>query len=287
MKKPFFIGIGTPRSGSTTISELLKKSKDVDVPYMKELHFFSNSYIFKKGKDWYESHFDSNPKLCSGEFTPSYFFHEKVPKRIYDYYHDDIKFIVCLRNPVKRAFSYYNHNFNRGLEKRSFNKAIKDEIEGKEKKINKRYIFQSLYSKHINRFFSYFNRKNFLFLIFEEDIVGEQKDLKMKLSSFLNILLEDDLKPIKRNQTSSSRFLFINKFIHEYNPIKKIGGFFLPSLKLRRKVMFFLSNLNRSNKKKEKKELDINTYNKLMELYFFDDISKTEKLISKDLSLWK
>lgn len=67
--------------------------------------------------------------FLTGEATPLYLFHSLVPKRVFNLL-PKIKIIVCLRNPVNRAYSHYNDlGIRLGNEKRSFGEAVKSEIE--------------------------------------------------------------------------------------------------------------------------------------------------------------
>jgi len=93
-----------------------------------EMHFFDNNY--RKGKLWYKSHFKKDDKLW-GEKTPEYIYKTKYHKRMYKTI-PDTKLILCLRNPVTRAYSHWNllvHRFRKGrsispLYKYTFEKAI-------------------------------------------------------------------------------------------------------------------------------------------------------------------
>ena len=73
----------------------------------------TNKTYFKKSKSKYRI-----------DFTPTYLFEEKAPKRILKHLGGKIKFIVILRNPVDRAYSHYLHSCRNLHEKLTFKKAL-------------------------------------------------------------------------------------------------------------------------------------------------------------------
>ncbi len=71
---------------------------------------------------------------------------DNCPKKIHDY-NSAMKLIFVLRDPVKRAIS----NFKWDISGRGVRKNL-DTL------ISKRYIYPSLYGKHIERFMGVFDR---------------------------------------------------------------------------------------------------------------------------------
>ena len=64
----------------------------------------------------------------TGEATPCYLFHPHVPKRVFERL-PGVKLIVLLRNPVDRAYAFYNMQVRRRRETLSFEAAIEREEE--------------------------------------------------------------------------------------------------------------------------------------------------------------
>ena len=147
--KPNFIDIGGQRCATTWIFNSLKKHPQVSSNlFVKEIHFFS--YWYHKGYDWYESHFRhcSSDKL-KGEFSTSYLYDLSAPKRVFKY-NSDVKIIVCVRNPVDRAYSQHLWNISLGYvtgKNLVFRNAVKR---------NPMYIEQGLYYKYIKNWIKYF-----------------------------------------------------------------------------------------------------------------------------------
>ena len=108
--------IGAQKCGTTSLHEALcSHSRCIEAPFKKELHFWSNG----PGPNLlaeYESQFPFlSAKFRLLDSTPNYLFETSVISRIHRY-NPNAKFIVLLRNPIKRAFSawsMYHHAFQK------------------------------------------------------------------------------------------------------------------------------------------------------------------------------
>ncbi len=111
--KPNVLVVGAQKAATTAVIKNLRKLDGVWAP-SKELHFFSVHWA--KGTDWYERTYselvrDVEPEKYDADIliekSPSYMADPKAAGRIKSY--DPLmKIIVCLRNPIERAFSRYN-----------------------------------------------------------------------------------------------------------------------------------------------------------------------------------
>lgn len=127
MSAPDFLILGAAKSGTTTLINELKNHPDVFTPGI-ELNYFTHH--FTKGSDWYNSIFKF-PDKKQGEKSTSYFYEKPCHERIFDH-NPEIKLIVLLREPVKRAFSNWNMRHLQGrLLKQAykFNKSAGQPIE--------------------------------------------------------------------------------------------------------------------------------------------------------------
>ena len=114
-----FIGIGAERSGTTWVSNCLNDHPEICFSKQKEIFFFNKldrhflkleNLRYKRGINWYKGFFNHcAPGAIKGEFTPTYLFCPYAPRRIKSYF-PNVKIVVCLRDPVERAFSQYLHN---------------------------------------------------------------------------------------------------------------------------------------------------------------------------------
>lgn len=103
-------------------------------------------------------------KAYTGDHTPFYLYCHRSLEFIKKY-SPDAKVIILLRDPVVRAFSDYNmHRRKDPTEKRSFEIAIKEEVEGRMPDFRKNYLFQSIYAPHVQRVKSMFRPENVIIL---------------------------------------------------------------------------------------------------------------------------
>jgi hypothetical protein len=177
--------VGPPKTGTTWIYEALKDHVDISISNQtKELEFFNKNY--HKGISWYHNAFDLNrSKTC--DISTSYFTSEKACKRIKKY-NPKGKIIITIRNPVKRLISHYKHNIRFGIiKKKSILMAISD---------HPSMVENSLYSKYIQMWISYFGAENVLVLPLEM-LSSNSKKYLSELGHLMNIRID-----IKESRTA-------------------------------------------------------------------------------------
>ena len=125
LRLPDFLCIGAMRCGSTTLWELLGRHGRVFLPRTKELHYFDNREgAFDRGPGWYARHFEAaDPAQLVGECTPKYFYLDDARRRIQRLL-PEAKFVLILRDPVKRAWSHYWFRARQGHEWLGFCDAL-------------------------------------------------------------------------------------------------------------------------------------------------------------------
>ena len=111
---PKIIIIGAAKCGTTALWYNLDKHPDI---YMAtrtdesiELHFW-HSKFWNKGFDWYSSRFVAD-KIC-GEKSVDYWGNKPAMKAIKKHI-PDVKLLLCVRNPVDRAYSNFQMHRNAG-----------------------------------------------------------------------------------------------------------------------------------------------------------------------------
>lgn len=193
--KPSFIVIGAEKCGTTSLYQYLSNHPQILAPIEKEIDFFDLEY--DRGLDWYLSHFPASPTghadskqsdnqrqnpWISGETSANYLYGRDTPKRIFEQF-PQIQLVVLLRNPVDRTLSRYNMMVRNGVEKRSFEQAIAEEIQIIERfqktnaagegipwsALNRcRHLGNSLYAIHLQRWLNYFSTNQLLVLRSED-----------------------------------------------------------------------------------------------------------------------
>jgi hypothetical protein len=193
-KKIDFLIIGTQKSGTSVLDEYLRQHPEIGMAKRKELHYFDNEIVFSNREVDYsiyekEFEFSQNFKVY-GESTPIYLYWEPSCKRIWEY-NKDIKLITLLRNPIDRAFSHWNMEYDRNAEKEPFLYCIKNESFRIKEALPAQhrvysYIDRGFYSEQIRRYKKYFNDDQLLFIKYEEFKKNQEIELN-KVFEFLNV----------------------------------------------------------------------------------------------------
>jgi hypothetical protein len=133
-----------------------------------EIRFWNNGapyHTWSKGLNWYKSLFKGD---CCGEKCANYI-EQKDTMRIMSYHIPNVKLIVCIRNPIDRAYSEYQMQRNK--------------VSG----INRGHIERGFYYKQlINHVIPYFPKENVYVLVQEKLKKNTDEELN-KLYKFLGV----------------------------------------------------------------------------------------------------
>jgi hypothetical protein len=160
-KAPNFLIVGAQKAGTTALFNYLGRHGSFRRPLLKDVHFFDLNYA--RGLDWYLSHFPSKASMerlrqrtgedtATGEGATYYLFHPWVPARVAEVF-PEIKVIILLRDPVKRAVSHYHHNVRMGRERLPMREAFErepDRIGAETARLEIDPDFQSLNHQHLS-----------------------------------------------------------------------------------------------------------------------------------------
>ena len=285
--------IGCPKSGTTTLFKILCQHSQIHTPKFKEPFFFNNSN-YQNGIDWYANTYydDIKNEKWVLDFTPSYLYSDEALFRINEYSKGkDLKFIVMLRNPVERAYSHYLHTLRDGLEDLDFNDAIQAESErllnyenNLLSQLKYSYIYQSLYHKHLSKYFESFGRNNFFVINYDSQLLdkSEFKLMISDLQNFLEIKIENLNIEIKENFASESRSKILQTLVNSNGLHKRLARLLFKS-KINRQIL--INKFRKLNEKKMvKKDLEAEFKKNLYNKYFHTDVVKLESLLEKKLN---
>jgi Sulfotransferase domain len=157
--EPGFIIIGAQRCGTTSLFQALAAHPQLMRPlFHKGINYFDLNYC--RGPEWYRSHFPlaeiarrkAAPYGLPVAFEASgyYLYHPFALQRL----GGDLpraKLVAMVRNPAERAFSAYKHEYARGFEQESFERALELEDErlaGEIERMRDDPAYESLSHRH-------------------------------------------------------------------------------------------------------------------------------------------
>jgi hypothetical protein len=235
-KVDFLIG-GTQKGGTSALDYYLRQHSEIGMGKSKELHFFDNEKMFSKSKinySKYEKLFDfASKKKIYGESTPIYLYWEPSCKRIWEY-NPNIKLIFILRNPVTRAFSHWNMEYDRNADKEEFGYAVRNEILRTKAGLPFQhrvysYADRGFYSEQIRRFKRFFDDDQLMFIKYE-DFKTNQKNKLNDIFNFLGIDASDynfEHKTVHKRKkhaeiSDEDKSYLISKFEYEVRQVEKM-----------------------------------------------------------------
>lgn len=295
MGKPNFLIVGAAKSGTTSLCNYLNMHDRVFIPEHKEPKFFFSQHYPEKlqGPDKeealdlmvrsFEEYCNLFPEegqylaLGEGSVDNLYFYRQSIP--LIKEYLGDVRIIILLRNPVKRAYSAYKHLVRQGLESRSFEQALKLE----EDRVRDNYMplwflkRAGLYYEQVKAYMHAFS--NVEVRIFETFVKNTNEEMKL-LFQFLGVdpVQVEEGKVYNKSEMPRSKLIYQTiaknrNYLREV--VRSVAGKKYDLLKEKYYSTFFMKD--RMNRK---------TLQYLND-YFADDISRLEDLLKVDLSQWK
>ncbi|WP_404455398.1 sulfotransferase [Virgibacillus necropolis] len=300
-KQPNFFIVGAAKSATTSLYNYLKKHPQVYFSDPKEPRYLSYRYVniphggpngemydksFIKTEENYYSLFKNvNNEKVIGEASVQYLYYTNVAESIKNEFPNS-KIIICLRNPIDRAYSAYMHNIRSGYEKLSFEEALKNE----EQRITENYPFLwhykqvGLYYNQVKQYIQEFGKENVEIVLYDE-IKNNTLETLIYICDFLQISKEFKFEDIGKvyNTSGVTKNKLLGYFIKQNKFKDIIKGPNTPKLLKNISYRFYHEILSRSLKKDEMKESE----RKYLLDYYKEDILKLEELIKVDLSAWR
>ncbi|WP_143748641.1 sulfotransferase family protein [Mesorhizobium sophorae] len=198
------IGIGAPRTATSSLARMLGATRDVFVPEEKEINGFGIDDDVTEAR--YDTHFAEAAvdHRYLADISPVYLSSAQVAERIRSY-NPQAKIIATLREPVSRVISQYRHmkgkiDASLGPElSLDINSYIRNGLIGfasHRAQDNSWYsasmnIEHSFYGRHLRRYYQSFPRNQILVLIYEDLIrphpVREKGAWEQQLQQFLGV----------------------------------------------------------------------------------------------------
>lgn len=229
---PDYLIIGCKRGGTTSLFNYLAGHPGILHMYPQIRGTKSTDYFFKGGDHsvrWYRSHFPSERvrtrlrrklgyRALSGEASPYYVWDPRVAQRA-EQVVPEVKSILLLRDPVKRAWSHYQERRQNNTEPLGFPQAIEAEearLEGELERMladphyyseaHDFYSYRSrgVYAPQIRNWLEHFPREQLL-IIYAEDLYRNTLETVGQVCDFLDIPRAEKLPPTTYNTMPGSR----------------------------------------------------------------------------------
>lgn len=172
---PNFLYVGPDKAGSSWLHEMLLKHPDVYLTPAKDLYFFDRYY--DRGLGWYSSQFrDARGEEVVGEICQDYLFHPEAATRIHETL-GPVKVMVCLRDPVERAWSSYLYARKHGIWPETFGEALRTRPE---------LLEHGRYATGLDRFFQRLPREMVHVALFD-DLTADPQGFLDAVTDFLGI----------------------------------------------------------------------------------------------------
>ncbi len=280
-KNKLFVIIGIQKAGTTSIYDILSYSNEIYMPaYLKDYHLFFHPSKNKQIIDKYRSNKYSKSLHCGVNYIN---FKSSIIEILK--FDPDAKFILILRNPIKRAISAYYYARRMGIENRNLNDIVKHEINKTTQIDNytidfdKDYFIHGLYYKLIkDNLFQYVQKENIGIFFFEEIFAKNEANIG-DLRKFIGLSEFNFPKSIRKNVQGDAQFKFLNRLLFTRNQLKtKFGRWLPPDIRVKLKNVIYERNYIAT---KSYKDNDID-FNLLID-FFKQDVNNLSELVNKNL----
>jgi hypothetical protein len=132
----------------------LREHPQIACASKEDLYYLDMNWY--RGRTWYMSHFtNARPDQLLADFTCTYLRCPQVPERMVEE-NPDARIILCLRDPVERAFSHYWHEKKRGRITYGFAEVLTNYD------LFSSWLETGFYARHVERILVHFSRDQIL-----------------------------------------------------------------------------------------------------------------------------
>ncbi len=176
---PNVVVIGAMKSGTTSLRHYLDAHPRISLA-PGGLNFFIEERNWRKGRAWYESHFDGDADLFC-DASPRYAnfpIHQGVAARMADLI-PGARLLYLVRDPIERLVSHYCHAVAKGEERRPFAHAFPDLRTSP-------YVVRGLYATQIEEFSRHYPRSQ-IHVFLHEDLRDRRAQTMREVFAFLGV----------------------------------------------------------------------------------------------------
>ena len=272
---PNFLIVGAQKCGTTSLYDILNEHPEANISSVKDINFFSLENKFTLGVEYYSSYFNKPLKKhkITGEASPGYMNYPRVAEKIY---HNlgEVKIVMILRDPIKRAYSQYWDNRRHLKEYLSEDEIIRDYLSTEYDSASKGYFSRGVYIQYIEEYLKYFSRDKMHIMIFEDLLKNPKKELS-ELYDFLGI--DNSEQFLKLPKPSNSSTIWLNPI---YNFLLKNPGY-TKRIPIHARRLFFFGK-----KRAYKYELPSQKTMKILQDFYRPWNEKLEDFLGYKLTGW-
>ncbi|MDQ6981828.1 MAG: sulfotransferase [Mariprofundus sp.] len=296
MSLPNFVIAGVARCGTTSLYYYLKQHPEIGFPNKKEPKYFSSlgqqfphngpgdhtvDKVMVQNLEHYQQLFQGLGSFKRiGEASSDYlYFHRHSAARMRRVL-GDVPIILCLRNPVDRAYSAYNNLVRDQRETLDFAKALAAEEERLANNWDWMWAYKAggLYADQVSTFLNTFSQVK---IVIFEDLKQDADAVVQELFAFLAV---DEAVPVDTSTLYSHSGKAKNRWVaflsNRENPL---------AFALRRIAMKLASRsvLERIASRSLEKEEMSPVIREELKAYFHSDVERLEVLLGRKLEVWK
>ncbi|NVK53864.1 MAG: sulfotransferase [Flavobacteriaceae bacterium] len=261
-----FVIPGFQKTGSTTLYEILSQSNEIFAPTkFKDFHFLEHGNPNSSYVNEYLNFHEKVGLNCAVNYVLSY---DSI-KNILNFFPES-KFILILRDPIKRAISAFLYFQRMGVENRPFENVVYEELNyGSMRLKREQLLLPGLYFKHIqNNLLSQIpgtRVKCFLF----EDIFLKDKIYIEPILDFMGVSKFEYDNKMVLNSRGHSKFPMVNKILFQRNAFKSMLAKVVP-LQIRTSFKSWIFNHNVISGKDIDVSLNEEIFKDLKEFFYED-----------------
>lgn len=299
-KLPNFLIVGAAKCGTSSLHKYLEQHPEIFMSKLKEPRFFSSQVTpfplngpgDHKVEAWYVKRYEDYVKLFAGtknyravgesSVDTLYFYKGTIP--VIKKYLGDPKIIILLRNPVRRAFSSYQHLVRDLREDLSFEDGLREEpnrIKNNWELIY-HYTAASMYYDSVKAFIDNFTGVK---VVLYDDLEKRPQKLLREIFRFLGVDPDYDVNTeIRYNVSGKPKSRWLHRFFSEENMARRLAQPIVRTFLSQETRIRIVQKIQEKNF--TRLTISPDTKRKLHQL-FEEDIKKLEGLLGKDLSFWR
>lgn len=297
--RPFFFLVGAQKAATSTLDAMLEQHPGIFMPAVKEPNYVVSQFLKGpfggpgddrvaaasiRSKEAYDKLYaDALPEQIAGDASTSnlYYWRRAIPQIKEQF--GDVPIIICLRNPVDRAYSAYMHLRRDLRETLSFEDALEQEPLRHEQNWSFIWFYRDAgyYAAAVRAYLENFSRVKVLLF---EQICSNPIATAQACYEFLGV--DSGFVPELKSAVNSSgepKHAWVQKMLFAPGPVKHAFFRVLSRLIPDRTLYDWMGRLRNMNL--QRRAIDPSLRRRLQE-EFLDDIQSLDNLIEQDLSAW-